>query len=253
VTDVIDLNVDIAEGFGVWRIADDDALLAVVSSANVACGFHAGDPGTMRRACVTAVAHGVAIGAQVSYRDLAGFGRRFIDVAPGELVDDLLYQMSALQGIAAVSGGRLAYVKPHGALYNAIGSHEEQAAAVVAAVRQFDPALAVLGMPGSRWLTLAEEAGLEAVPEAFADRAYTPAGTLVSRREPGAVVSDPAEVAARAVRFATAGEVVAVDGSVLPVRARSLCVHSDTPGALELVRAVRSALEAAGVRVVGFR
>ena len=249
----IDLNVDIAEGFGVWRIADDDALLTVVSSANIACGFHAGDPGTMRRACVTAVKHGVSIGAQVSYRDLAGFGRRFIDIAPMELVDDILYQLSALQGIAAVSGGRMSYVKPHGALYNAIVSHEAQAAAVVEAVRQFDASLAVLGLPGSRWLALAEEAGLETVREAFADRAYTPEGTLVSRREPGAVLSDPAVVAERAVRFATEGTVVAVDGSVVDARARSICVHSDTPGALDLVRAVRAGLVAAGVRVASFR
>jgi len=249
----IDLNVDIAEGFGVWRIADDDALLTVVSSANVACGFHAGDPGTMRRACVTAVKHGVAIGAQVSYRDLAGFGRRFIDVAPMELVDDVLYQLSALHGIAAVSGGRMTYVKPHGALYNAIVTHEKQAAAVVEAVRQFDSSLAVLGLPGSRWLALAEEAGLETVREAFADRAYTPKGTLVSRREPGAVVSDPAVVVERAVRFATEGTVVAVDGSVIQAQARSICVHSDTPGALELAKAVRAGLVAAGVRVASFR
>lgn len=249
----IDLNVDIAEGFGVWRIADDDALLTVVSSANIACGFHAGDPGTMRRACVTAVKHGVSIGAQVSYRDLAGFGRRFIDVPPMELVDDILYQLSALQGIAAVSGGRMSYVKPHGALYNAIVQHEAQAAAVVEAVRQFDSSLAVLGLPGSRWLALAEEAGLETVREAFADRAYTPEGTLVSRREPGAVLSDPAVVAERAVRFATEGTVVAVDGSVVDARARSICVHSDTPGALDLVKAVRAGLVAAGVRVASFR
>lgn len=249
----IDLNVDIAEGFGVWRIADDDALLTVVSSANIACGFHAGDPGTMRRACVTAVKHGVSIGAQVSYRDLAGFGRRFIDVPPMELVDDILYQMSALQGIAAVSGGRMSYVKPHGALYNAIVQHEAQAAAVVEAVRHFDSSLAVLGLPGSRWLALAEEAGLETVREAFADRAYTPEGTLVSRREPGAVLSDPAVVAERAVRFATEGTVVAVDGSVVDARARSICVHSDTPGALDLVKAVRAGLVAAGVRVASFR
>jgi 5-oxoprolinase (ATP-hydrolysing) subunit A len=249
----IDLNVDIAEGFGVWRIADDDALLTVVSSANIACGFHAGDPGTMRRACVTAVKHGVSIGAQVSYRDLAGFGRRFIDIAPAELVDDILYQLSALRGIAAVSGGRMNYVKPHGALYNAIVTHEQQAAAVVEAVRQFDASLAVLGLPGSRWLALAEEAGLETVPEAFADRAYTPEGTLVSRREPGALVSDPAAVAERAVRFATEGTVVAVDGSVIAAPARSICVHSDTPGALELARAVRAALTTAGVTVESFR
>jgi UPF0271 protein len=249
----IDLNVDIAEGFGVWRIADDDALLTVVSSANVACGFHAGDPGTMRRACVTAVKHGVAIGAQVSYRDLAGFGRRFIDVPPNDLTDDVLYQMSALHGIAAVSGGRMTYVKPHGALYNAIVTNETQAAAVVEAVRQFDATLPVLGLPGSRWLALAEEAGLETVPEAFADRAYTPSGTLVSRREPGSVLSDPDVVAERAVRFVTEGTVVAIDGSVVPAPARSICVHSDTPGALELVKAVRSGLVAAGVRVASFQ
>lgn len=250
---VIDLNVDIAEGFGAWRIADDDALLAVVSSANVACGFHAGDPGTIRRACVTAVAHGVSIGAQVSYRDLAGFGRRFMDVPPAELVDDLLYQMAALQGMAAVAGGRLAYVKPHGALYNAIATHEDQAAAVVEAVTTFDASLAVLGMPGSRWLALAAEAGLETVAEAFADRAYTPDGRLVSRREPGAVLHDPSAVAERAVRFATEGTVVAIDDSVLEMPARSICVHSDTPGAVELVTAVRAAMSEAGVRVESFR
>jgi 5-oxoprolinase (ATP-hydrolysing) subunit A len=249
----VDLNCDIAEGFGVWRIADDDALLAVVSSANIACGFHAGDPGTMRRACVTAVKHGVAIGAQVSYRDLAGFGRRFIDVAPTDLVDDILYQLSALQGIATVSGGRMSYVKPHGALYNAIVHHEQQAAAVVEAVRQFDATLAVLGLPGSRWLELAADAGLETVTEAFADRAYTPEGTLVSRSEPGAVLSDMREVAERAVRFATEGTVVAIDGTVLDMPARSICVHSDTPGALELANAVRYALMAAKVQVASFR
>jgi 5-oxoprolinase (ATP-hydrolysing) subunit A len=249
----VDLNCDIAEGYGVWRIADDDALLTVVSSANVACGFHAGDPGTMRRACVTAVKHGVAIGAQVSYRDLAGFGRRFIDVPPMDLVDDVLYQLAALQGIAAVSGGRMTYVKPHGALYNAIVTHEAQAAAVVEAVRQFDASLAVLGLPGSRWLALAAEAGLETVTEAFADRAYTPEGTLVSRREPGSVLSDPDVVAQRVVRMATEGTVVAIDGSVVETRPRSICVHSDTPGALSLAKSVRSALVAAGVRVESFR
>lgn len=250
---VIDLNVDIAEGFGAWRIADDDALLTVVSSANIACGFHAGDPGTMRRACTTAVKHGVTIGAHVGYRDLAGFGRRFVDIAPAELVDDVLYQLGALTGIASVAGGAVRYVKPHGALYNVIGKNEEQAAAVVEAVRLFDPTLAVLGMAGSAWLGLAEEAGLDPVHEAFADRAYTPAGTLVSRREPGAVVSDPDAVAARAVRFAVDGSVEAIDGSVLEVSARSVCVHSDTPGSLELAKAARAGLLAAGVRVESFR
>jgi 5-oxoprolinase (ATP-hydrolysing) subunit A len=174
-------------------------------------------------------------------------------VPPAELVDDLLYQMSALRGLAEVAGGRLAYVKPHGALYNAIATHEAQAAAVVEAVRTFDGTLAVLGMPGSRWLALAAEAGLEVVAEAFADRAYTPEGRLVSRREPGAVLHDPAVVAARAVRFAVEGRVEAVDGTVLAMPARSICVHSDTPGALELVRAVRAGVAEAGVEVASFR
>jgi UPF0271 protein len=250
---VIDLNVDIAEGFGAWRIADDDALLTVVSSANIACGFHAGDPGTMRRACVQAVKHGVTIGAHVGYRDLAGFGRRHIDIAPADLVDDVLYQLGALSGIAAVAGGVVRYVKPHGALYNVIGHDDGQAGAVVEAVRLFDPTLAVLGMPGSRWLALAADTGLETVTEAFADRAYTPAGTLVSRREAGAVVSDPAAVAARAVRFAIEGTVEAIDGTVLEMRARSVCVHSDTPGSLALARAARAGLVSAGVRLESFR
>lgn len=249
---VLDLNCDAAEGFGVWRIADDDALLGVVSSANIACGFHAGDPGTMRRACATAVRHGVAIGAHVGYRDLAGFGRRYVDVAPAELTDDVLYQLGALHAFATAAGGRVGYVKPHGALYGAIGTDDGQAAAVVEAVRQFDPALPVLGMPGSRWLALAAGAGLPVVHEAFLDRGYTPQGRLVSRRSPGALVSDPAAVARRCVRLAEAGELVAVDGTVLAVEARSLCVHSDTPGALELARAARAALLDAGVTVRSF-
>lgn len=249
---IIDLNVDIAEGFGAWRIADDEGLLDVVSSANVACGFHAGDPGTMRRACTRAVANGVAIGAHVGYRDLAGFGRRRMDVPPDELTDDVLYQLGALQGIATVAGGRIGYVKPHGALYNTIGHDAKQAAAVVEAVRLFDPSLPVLGMPGSEWLAHAAGAGLSVVHEAFADRAYTPEGTLVPRREPGAVVSEPAAVAARAVRFATEGTVEAIDGTVLAVSARSVCVHSDTPGSLELAKAARRALDEAGVTLRSF-
>src|SRR4051794_39661577 len=154
----IDLNADLGEGFGVWRLGDDDALLGVVTSANVACGFHAGDPTTMRRVCAGAVATGVAIGAQVSYRDLAGFGRRFIDVAPAELTDDVLYQLAALDGVARAGGGRVSYLKPHGALYNAVVTHEAQARAVVAAVLAYDPALPVLGLPGSVLLRKAEAA-----------------------------------------------------------------------------------------------
>ncbi|HEX2131096.1 MAG TPA: 5-oxoprolinase subunit PxpA [Actinophytocola sp.] len=248
----LDLNCDVAEGFGPWRIADDDALLTVVSSANIACGFHAGDPGTMRRACETAVRHGVAIGAHVGYRDLAGFGRRFVDVPPAELTDDVLYQLGALHAFAAAAGGWVGYVKPHGALYGAIGRDEGQAAAVVEAVRQFDATLPVLGMPGSRWLALAEEAGLPVVHEAFLDRGYTSDGHLVSRRSPDALLTDPAAVAQRCVRLAEAGEIVAVDGTVLAVDARSVCVHGDTPGALDLARAARAALTGAGVTLRSF-
>ncbi|MGK5552645.1 LamB/YcsF family protein [Actinomadura kijaniata] len=242
---VIDINADLGEGFGIWRLGDDAALLEVVTSANVACGFHAGDPLTMRRVCADAVARGVTIGAQVSYRDLAGFGRRAMDVAPAELTAEVLYQIAALDGVARTEGGRVAYVKPHGALYNRVVGDAEQARAVADAVRAYDPALPLLTLPGSAVYEAAKD--LTVVAECFADRAYTPEGRLVSRREPGAVVHDPDAVVERAVRMATDGTVVAVDGSVVRLDARSICVHGDTPGAVELARAVRSALEAAGV------
>lgn len=248
----IDLNADLGESFGRWTLGDDDAMLEVVSSANVACGFHAGDSSVLRHSCEEAAARGVAIGAQVGYRDLAGFGRRFIDIAPAELTDDVLYQIGALEAFARVAGTRVRYVKPHGALYNAIVHHEEQAAAVVAAVVQYDPTLPVLGLPGSAWLRLAGEAGLTTVGEAFADRAYTPEGTLVSRREAGAVLHDPDEIAQRCIRIATKGEVVAVDGSVVLAPAGSLCVHGDSPGAVEIARRVRAGLEDAGVTLTPF-
>lgn len=249
---VIDLNADLGEGFGIWRLGDDDALLDVVTSANVACGFHAGDPSTMRRVCARAVERGVTVGAQVSYRDLAGFGRRFIDVDPAELADDVLYQLAALDGIARAEGGRVRYVKPHGALYNAAVHHEAQARAVVAAVVAYDRSLPVLGLPGSALLRAAGAAGLRAVEEGFADRGYTPEGTLVPRRSPGALVHDPAVVAERAVRMATDGLVTAADGTAVEVTVASVCVHGDTPGAVELARRVRAALEDAGLRVAPF-
>ncbi|KRF11999.1 LamB/YcsF family protein [Nocardioides sp. Soil796] len=248
----IDLNADLGESFGQWTLGDDDALLDLVSSANVACGFHAGDPTVLRRTCQAAADRGVVIGAQVGYRDLAGFGRRFIDVAPDELTNDVLYQIGALEAFARVAGTSVRYVKPHGALYNAIVHHEEQAAAVVDAVRRYDPSLPVLGLPGSAWLRLADEAGLTTVPEAFADRAYTPVGTLVSRREPGAVLHDPTEVAQRCERMVTRHEVEAVDGSVVEVRPGSLCVHGDSPGAVAMATDVRRRLDEAGVRIAPF-
>jgi UPF0271 protein len=248
----IDLNADLGESFGIWRLGDDEAMLEVVTSANIACGFHAGDPSTLRRVCTAAVANGVAVGAQVAYPDLVGFGRRYLDIDPLELRDAVLYQLGALDAFAQVAGAEVAYVKPHGALYHASIADADQADAVVAAASEYDPSLAVLGAPGSQLLRAAEDAGLEPVPEAFADRAYLRDGRLVSRREPDSVLVDRAEVAARAVRLATEQEVVAVDGTVVAVEARSLCVHGDTPGAVSLARAVREALDEAGVGVHSF-
>ncbi len=248
----MDLNSDLGEGFGQWTLGDDDALLGLVTSANVACGFHAGDPVILRRVCDRAAAAGVAVGAQVGYRDLAGFGRRFVDVEPDALTQDVLYQVGALEAFARVAGTRVRYVKPHGALYNAIVAHEEQAAAVVRAVVDYDRTLPVLGLPGSAWLRLAGEAGLTTVAEAFADRAYTPEGTLLSRRLPGAVLHDAVEIADRCVAMATGGEITDVDGGPLRLAPESICVHGDTPGAVEIARRVRDALTGAGVDLAPF-
>jgi 5-oxoprolinase (ATP-hydrolysing) subunit A len=248
----LDLNSDLGESFGRWELGDDEAMLALVTSANVACGFHAGDPTTLRRTCAGAVEHGVVVGAQVGYRDLAGFGRRFIDVAPNELADDVVYQIGALDGMCRVAGTAVRYVKPHGALYNAIVHHEEQAAAVVAAVRDYSAELPVLGLPGSAFLRAAEKAGLRTVREFFVDRGYTPSGTLVPRREPGAVLHDPDEVTARVLRLLDEGVVTAIDGSDVAVEAESACVHGDSPGAVEMAQAVRDGLARAGVSVRAF-
>ncbi|SDD54530.1 UPF0271 protein [Geodermatophilus telluris] len=248
----MDLNADLGESFGAWTLGDDAEMLPLVTSANVACGFHAGDPVTLRRVCEGAAAAGVSVGAQVSYRDLAGFGRRFLDAAPDELTADVLYQLGALEAFARVAGTRVRYVKPHGALYNAIVAHEEQAAAVVRAVVEYDRTLPVLGLPGSAWLRLAGEAGLTVVAEAFADRAYTPEGTLVPRRLPGAVLHDPDEIARRCVAMATGEPVAAVDGSLLVLAPASICVHGDTPGAVAIARQVRAALTRAGVALAPF-
>jgi 5-oxoprolinase (ATP-hydrolysing) subunit A len=248
----IDLNSDVGESFGRWTLGDDAAMFDSVSSANVACGFHAGDPSVIRRTCRNAATAGVVIGAHVGYRDLAGFGRRFLDVSPVELADDVVYQIGALQALAAAEGARVQYVKPHGGLYNAIVSHTGQAQAVVDAVKSVDPGLPILGLPGSEVLRLAEQAGLRAVTEAFADRAYNPDGTLVSRSQPAAVLHDPAEVAEHVLRMATEGSVRAVDGSILKIHAESICVHGDSPGAVAMAAAVKSALEDAGVSIGSF-
>ena len=247
----MDLNADLGEGFGVWRLGDDEAMLDVITSANVACGFHAGDAATMRRVCMAAAARGVAVGAQVSYRDLAGFGRRRIDYDPGELRDDVLYQLAALDGIARVAGTRVTYVKPHGALYNTAADDDVQANAVVRAVAEYDMDLAVLGLPTSALLRAADAAGLRSVTEGFADRGYLGSGRLVPRTRPDALVVDPAAVAARALAMA-GGEIVAVDGTVVRQRVESICVHGDTPGAVALATSVRRSLGDAGISVAPF-
>ena len=252
----IDLNSDLGESFGMWRMGDDAALLKVVSSANVACGFHAGDPSVLLATCREAVARGVHIGAHVAYRDLAGFGRSFIDVPAEQLYADVLYQLAAIDGVARTAGGSVTYVKPHGALYNTIVQHEQQSDAVVRAVADFnagrDEPLALLGLPGSVVLDKAAAAGVRTVREAFCDRAYNADGTLVSRRTEGAVLHDPRQVAERMVQLVTTGEVTAIDGSVIRIEADSLCVHGDSPGAVAMAEQVRNALTGAGIEIRPF-
>lgn len=249
----IDLNADLGEGFGVWRLGDDDAMLGIVTSANVACGFHAGDPAGLLEVCRAAAERRVAIGAQVSYRDLAGFGRRFIDVTADDLCADVVYQIGALQALAHAAGSAVSYVKPHGALYNTIVTNRDQAAAVAEAVRMVDAMLPVLGLAGSTFFDEAHARGLRTVPEAFADRAYRPDGQLVSRREPGAVLQDPAAIADRVVAMVTAGQVTAVDGSQVVISVESVCVHGDSPGAVQIASAVKDRLKAEGIDVKAFR
>ncbi|HZY76845.1 MAG TPA: 5-oxoprolinase subunit PxpA [Jatrophihabitantaceae bacterium] len=248
----MDLNADLGEGFGIWRLTEDEQLLDVVTSANVACGFHAGDPATMHRVCQLAAERGVAIGAQVGYRDLAGFGRRRIDVAPDELEADVMYQLGALDAFARAAGARVRYVKPHGALYNTAADDPAQARAVAAAVAAVDASLPLLGLPGSALAAAAAEAGLSFVAEGFADRAYTSTGRLVPRTQPGAVHADPAVAVAQAVSIARDQRVTAVDGTPVGVPAASVCVHGDTPGAVLLARRIRRTLEDAGIAVAAF-
>ncbi|MEO3774454.1 5-oxoprolinase subunit PxpA [Micromonospora sp. B9E7] len=248
----MDLNADLGEGFGIWRLGDDEALLSLVTSANVACGFHGGDPSTMRRVCEGAARRGVAVGAQVGYRDLAGFGRRHIAYDFAELRDEVTYQLGALNAFCRLFGTRVRYLKPHGALYHATSTDESQAAAVVAAVTGYDPELPVLCLPGSTLAQLAVGAGLPVVAEAFADRAYLPNGALVPRGTPGAVITDPEQVAERAVRMAVERIVVAVDGTVIPCSVDSICVHGDTPGAVSAAELVRATLIDADVSLAPF-
>jgi UPF0271 protein len=248
----IDINSDLGESLGAWTMGDDAAMLSIVSSANVACGFHAGDAAGILQTLRAAAERGVAVGAHVAYPDLAGFGRRNMDVASSDLQADVVYQIGALQGLAKVAGTRVRYVKPHGALYNTIAHDRRQAGDVIAAIRAIDPTLVLVALAGAPLVDWAREAGLTVVAEAFADRAYTPEGTLVSRREKGAVLHNPDAVAARMLRLAQEGVVQAIDGSTVRVQADSICVHGDSPGAVAMARQVRQVLEQAGVAVQAF-
>jgi UPF0271 protein len=248
-TRTIDLNCDMGESFGAWTMGDDAAVLAHVTSANIACGFHAGDPDTMRRTVALAASAGVAIGAHVSLPDLQGFGRREMRIGADEAHALTLYQIGALAGFARAAGTRLRHVKPHGALYNMAARDAALADAIARAVHDFDPALVLVGLAGSELPRAGARAGLAVAHEAFADRRYEADGTLTPRREPDAVIDEVEAAVAQALAIATHGAITARDGSALALRADTLCVHGDRPDAATFARRLRAALEAAGVRV----
>src|SRR5215218_9413679 len=245
----IDLNSDLGESFGAYRIGYDDQLFPMLSSANVACGFHGGDPRTLERTVAACKAHGIAVGAHPGFPDLVGFGRRPIQSSPDEVRTDTLYQLGALDAFCRAAGVRMQHVKPHGALSNATMKDEALAGAIAAAIASYDPTLLLFAMPGSALLAAGEVAGLRIAREAFADRAYNADGSLVNRRLPGAMITDPEEAARRMVRLVTEGVLTTIDGQDLALRADTICTHSDTPGAVEIVQAVRRGLEVAGIAV----
>ena len=248
----MDLNSDLGESFGAWSMGDDAAMLDIVSSANVACGFHAGDAAGILTTLKAAKARNVVVGAHVAYRDLAGFGRRNMDVVSSDLVADVIYQIGALQGLAAAAGTSVKYVKPHGALYNTIAQDKRQATDVINAIKAIDPSLVLMALAGAPLIDWARDAGLTVVAEAFADRGYTPSGALVSRREPGAVLHDEALIAQRMLTLAREGRIEAVDGSMVHVQADSICVHGDSPGAVAIARTIRQRFEQEGVQIASF-
>lgn len=248
---VVDLNADMGEGFGRY-VLDDGALLDDVTSASVACGFHAGDPVVMRETVARAASRGVVIGAHPGYPDLVGFGRRELAASAAEIEALVIYQIGALQAVCTATGCRLRYVKAHGALYNRAARDIEAAEAIVRAIRSVDPSLALLGLAGSAMLTAARSAGIRAVSEGFVDRAYRRDGTLVPRSEPDSVLTDVDLIAERALRMVRTGTLETIDGGVIAVRAESLCTHGDGPHAVAIVRAVRAKLESAGVLVTPF-
>lgn len=245
----IDINSDLGESFGAWRMGDDAALLAIVSSANIACGFHGGDPDIMRGTVAMAVQHDVAIGAHVSLPDLQGFGRREMAVTPNEAYAMTLYQIGALQAFAQAAGTRLRHVKPHGALYNMAARDAKLAAAIARAVHDFDPSLCLFGLANSALIDAGLAAGIPVAAEAFADRRYRSDGSLQPRREPDAVIQEGDEAIAQAMAMAREGQVRAVDGSIVALQADTLCVHGDGAHAVAFARRLRAALEAADIGV----
>ena len=248
----IDINSDLGESYGAWRMGDDAAMLGIVTSANVACGFHAGDPAGILQTLRSAAERGVAVGAHVAYPDLVGFGRRNMDPTSSELVADVIYQIGALQGLAAAAGTRVRYVKPHGALYNTIAHDERQGDDVISALLAIDPRLTLLALAGSPLIERARSRGIAVVSEAFADRAYNDDGTLVSRRLPGAVLHDAGQVAERMLSWTHTGELTSITGRPVRIQADSICVHGDSPGAVEMARRIRARFDEAGVTLRAF-
>ncbi|MDI3297942.1 MAG: 5-oxoprolinase subunit PxpA [Bacillota bacterium] len=249
----IDLNADLGEGFGVWRMGEDEALLARITSANVACGFHASDPVTMARTVRAAARLGVAVGAHPGYPDLVGFGRRDLEMSPEEAEAAVIYQIGALRAFCEAEGVPLHHVKPHGAMYNRAARDRRLAEAIARAVRRVDPRLILYAQPGGELARAGEEAGLRVALEAFADRAYLPDGRLQPRSQPGAVFHDPEEVAERALSIVRDGRIASVTGEEVELRAETLCLHGDNPEAIRLAEAVRRRLEAAGVEIAPVR
>jgi UPF0271 protein len=245
----IDLNADVGESYGVYTLGNDAALMASITSANIAAGFHAGDPSVLRATIRLAKTHGVAIGAHPGFPDLAGFGRRELRVNAREAEDFILYQIAAVAGVAAAEGARLAHVKAHGALFNMAARDRPLADALARAVAAFDRSLRLFASPDSEMVNAARALGLPVAIEVFADRAYDADGQLASRQTPGAVIHDVDTVVARAVRLIADRTVVAVDGSRLHIDADTMCLHGDTPGSDRLAAAVRAGLEAAGIAV----
>lgn len=249
---VIDLNSDLGEGFGPWPMGDDTAMLAIVTSANIACGFHAGDPAGILSVLREAARLGVAVGAHIGYRDLVGFGRRNMDPSSSELIADTIYQIGALQGLARAAGTKVSYVKPHGALYNTIAHDARQAADVIAGIKAIDPSLVLMALAGAPIVEQAREAGLSVVCEAFADRAYNVDGSLVNRRFEGSVIHDPEAIADRMLRMVNEQRVTTIDGTDIALEAQSICVHGDNPAAVAIARTLRKRLETRGVELKPF-